>query len=201
MDKSDKNFKLIFKEIIDHIKIAVKNRNHPYHTPSFSNSTKGSFADSRIIVLRKFDVENLTLSFHTDLRSPKVEDLKKNDNSFFLFYDTNLRMQLRIRTKSKINYQNEITRNAWAKTSLSSRKCYLTLLPPSSTTLNSTDGIPNHLKGIDPGQIESEIGYNNFVVIQNKIKNIDWLHLSHKGHKRLNINLDGKNPKFNWLIP
>lgn len=201
MEKLDKNFESLFKEIVQLLTIAVKDRNHPYHTPTFSNKTNESFVDSRIVVLRKFEPNELILNFHTDIRSPKVLDLKKNNSTSFLFYDSNIKTQLRIKTKSKINYQNKITREAWQNTNLSSRKCYLTLEPPSSKTLIATDGIPKHLKGVDPNKTESETGYNNFGVIQNEIKNIDWLHLSSKGHKRLNINFEGSMHEFNWMIP
>ena len=56
-------------------------------------------------------------------------------------------------------------------------------------------------KCIDPKKNESEQGYNNFTVIQNKIESIDWLYLSYSGHKRLSINFKNNMPEFSWLIP
>ena len=84
---------------------------------------------------------------------------------------------------------------------LSSRKCYLALKPPGSNTNIDEDSIPKHLKNKDPEKQESEKGYNNFVVVENIIKNIEWLYLSSSGHKRLLINLNNKDNKFQWLIP
>ena len=201
MDDFKKKAESIYGDIIILLDKGVKERKHPFHTPVFSNNTNGSFVDSRVVVLRKFDKNNLILNFHTDLRSPKVSELKKNNNSSLLFYDSEIKIQLRIKTRSKINYQNKITRDAWEITNLSSRKCYLTQVSPSSKSSTPTDGIPAHLKGVDPSQIESEIGYNNFVVIQNQILNIDWLYLSSKGHRRLKIIFDEYSPNFEWLIP
>ena len=91
--------------------------------------------------------------------------------------------------------------NAWATTKQSSRKCYLAQLPPGSVTTSPTDGIPNHLRGIDPSIEESEIGFKNFAIIENHIENIDWLFLSSNGHKRLFIEIKEKQKKFKWLIP
>ena len=42
--------------------------------------------------MRKFDEKKLLLNFHTDFRSPKILDLKKNNNSSFLFYDHSIKI-------------------------------------------------------------------------------------------------------------
>ena len=197
----NKNFESIFKEIKNLLYLGANNRKHSFHTPTFSNISKKMTLESRIVVLRKFDEEKLFLNFHTDFRSPKILDLKKNNNSSFLFYDHSIKIQLRIKTISSINNQNEIAKQSWDLTQLSSRKCYLTKKRPSSKTNIPEDGLPKHLQGIDPIKNESEGGYNNFAVIQNKIESIDWLYLSYSGHKRLSINFKNNIPEFSWLIP
>ena len=63
------------------------------------------------------------------------------------------------------------------------------------------DGIPKHLKGIDPSQKESEKGYDNFAIVENEIQNIDWLYLASSGHRRLNIVFKNSEPLFKWIIP
>tara|TARA_B100000700_G_scaffold323604_1_gene427731 strand:+ start:610 stop:1215 length:606 start_codon:yes stop_codon:yes gene_type:complete len=197
----DENPNLIFDNIKNLLVKGVKERNHPFHTPIFSNIDKNDNSNARIVVLRKFDDKSLILNFHTDYRSPKILELKKNNKSFFVFYDYKIKIQLRINTISYIQNQNDITQKAWKETRLFSRKCYLTEKFPSSKTSFPEDGIPDHLKGVDPTKDESEKGYNNFTVIENKIKNIDWLYLASSGHRRLNINIENKIIKFNWLIP
>tara|TARA_Y100000590_G_scaffold459433_1_gene616440 strand:- start:481 stop:1086 length:606 start_codon:yes stop_codon:yes gene_type:complete len=201
MSKLYENSESIFKNIIDLLSKAVKNRRHPYHTPVFSNTTTKNLVESRVIVLRKFDEINFLLNFHTDFRSPKILSLKKNNSSSFLFYDQNIKTQLRIKSLAKIHNQNEISKEAWQLTKLSSRKCYLAKQPPSSKTIIPTDSIPEHLMGIDPNIEESENGYKNFCVISNKIETIDWLHLSSKGHRRLLISINNNKNTYNWLIP
>ena len=42
---------------------------------------------------------------------------------------------------------------------------------------------------------QSEEGYKNFTVIQCKIKNIEWLYLAAKGHRRARLDLE-KNRKL-----
>ena len=191
----------IFNEIKKLLFIGVKDRKHPYHTPVFSNISKKNIVESRAIVLRKFEEKNLILNFHSDFRSPKILSLKNNNQTSFLFYDFSIKIQLRIKTLSTINNQNKITEEAWKVTNLSSRKCYLSQKNPSSKTNKPEDGLPEQLIGIDPSKEESERGYSNFTVIQNKIEKIDWLYLDYAGHRRLNINCQKDIPEFIWLIP
>ena len=84
---SKENTNEIFEDIKRNLSRGVKDRKHDFHTPVFSNINNHNSIESRVVVLRDFDVENMILNFHTDFRSPKVEDLAKNENSLFVFYD------------------------------------------------------------------------------------------------------------------
>ena len=198
---SKENTNEIFEDIKRNLSRGVKDRKHDFHTPVFSNINKQNSIESRVVVLRDFDAKNMILNFHTDIRSPKVADLNHNENSLFVFYDYKLKVQLRIKTISIINNQNLLAEEKWNNTKLFSRKCYLTEKAPSSTTNIPEDGIDIHLQGKEPSKEESEKGYKNFTVIQNKIIEIDWLYLEASGHRRLKITFDEDNKNFEWLIP
>ena len=198
---SKENTDDIFENIKKNLTIGVKNRKHSFHTPVFCNIDDQKTIESRVVVLREFDSHNMILNFHTDFRSPKIAGLMKNNNSLFVFYDQSLKVQLRIKTISSINNQNKITEKMWERTKLVSRKCYLTQKPPSSLTSLPEDGIADKLKGKEPTLEESEKGYNNFTVVQNKIHQIEWLYLAASGHRRLKIILKDSIPSFNWIIP
>ena len=109
---SKENTNEIFEDIKRNLSRGVKDRKHDFHTPVFSNINNQNSIESRVVVLRDFDSENMILNFHTDFRSPKVEDLAKNENSLFVFYDYKLKVQLRIKTISIINNQNITANNA-----------------------------------------------------------------------------------------
>ena len=198
---SKENTHEIFEEIKTNLTRGVKDRKHAFHNPVFCNVDQDGGVDSRVVVLRKFDPINMILNFHTDYRSPKVSNLKQNNKSMLVFYDHKLKIQMRIKTTSIINYQNEIAKEMWDKTKLLSRKCYLTSKDPSSFTSIPEDGIPEHLIGKEPEFEESEKGYKNFTVIENKINEIDWLYLEISGHRRLNLLFQNNKPQFQWLIP
>ena len=92
MSLFDQNPKAIFNNIKELLTIGAKDRNHAFHTPIFSNNNSINSVNSRVVVLRKFNQETLRLNFHTDYRSPKIIDLKKNNETIFVFYDSKLKI-------------------------------------------------------------------------------------------------------------
>ncbi len=198
---SKENTDDIFKDIKRNLTRGVKDRKHDFHTPVFCNINHHGGIESRVVVLRKFDSLNMLINFHTDFRSPKTEQLLKNNNSLFVFYDHKLKIQMRIKTTSILNNQNQVAKEMWDKTRLLSRKCYLTSKDPSSFTSAPEDGIPKYLEGKEPKFEESEKGFKNFTVVENRIYEIDWLYLEISGHRRLKINFEKSEPKYQWLIP
>ena len=114
---------------------AVTNRSSPFRIPVFICAHQDE-VDGRIVVLRKADKENNLLQFHTDLRSPKVDILKKNKKASLVFYDKEEKIQLRVRVECGINNQNSTAEVSWKKTQHISRRCYLTDSPPGTTSNN-----------------------------------------------------------------
>ena len=177
---------------------AVTNRGSPFRIPVFM-CTHQDEIDGRIVVLRKSDRENNLLQFHTDLRSPKVDILKKNNKASLLFYDKDEKIQLRVKVECEINNQNSTTEESWKKTQRISRRCYLTDSPPGTASDNPTSGMISKLEDFDYTMEQSEEGYKNFTVIKCKIKSIEWLYLAAKGHRRAIFDLE-KQKKY-WLVP
>ena len=177
---------------------AVTNRNSPFRIPVFICAHQDD-VDGRIVVLRKSDRTNNLLQFHTDLRSPKIDILKKNNKASLLFYDKEEKIQLRVKVDCEINNQNSITKESWKKTRHISRRCYLTDSPPGTKSKNPTSGMISKLEDFDYTIEQSELGYKNFTVIQCKIKTIEWLYLAAKGHRRARFDL--KNDEILWLVP
>ena len=96
---------------------AVINRASSFRIPVFICSHQDE-VDGRIVVLRKSDRINNLLQFHTDIRSPKIEILKKNNKASLLFYDKEEKIQLRVKAICEINNQNSITEESWKKHSI-----------------------------------------------------------------------------------
>jgi pyridoxamine 5'-phosphate oxidase len=177
---------------------AVTNRSSQFRIPVFM-CTHQEEIDGRIVVLRKSDRENNLLQFHTDLRSMKVEIIKKNNKASLLFYDKEEKIQLRVKVDCEINNQNSTTEESWKKTQHISRRCYLTDSPPGTISDDPTSGMISKLEDFDYSMDQSEEGYKNFTVIRCKIKSIEWLYLAAKGHRRAKFDLE--NNKDTWLVP
>ena len=177
---------------------AVTNRGSPFRIPVFICAHQ-DVVDGRIVVLRKSDRSSNLLQFHTDLRSPKVDILKRNMNASLVFYDKEEKIQLRVKVECEVNNQNSITGESWKKTQHISRRCYLTDSPPGTTSENPTSGMISKLEDFDYTMKQSEEGYKNFTVIKCNIKSIEWLYLAAKGHRRAKFDL--KNDKNAWLVP
>ena len=192
------NLEEIQKKLWSMLDDAVVNRSSPFRIPVFICTDQNDI-DGRIVVLRKSDRNNNILQFHTDLRSPKVNILKKNKNASFVFYDKEEKIQLRVKVICEINNKNSLTEESWKKTQHISRRCYLTDSGPGSVSENPTSGIISKLEDFDYTMEQSEKGYENFTVIKCKIKSIEWLYLAAKGHRRAIFNFE--NNKNNWLVP
>ena len=192
------DFTEIKKKIWSMLDDAVTNRSSQFRIPTFICGHNNNI-DGRIVVLRKADQQNNLVQFHSDIRSDKIELLKSNSNAALLFYDKDEKIQVRLKVNCIINYKNDITKNSWEKTQHISRKCYLVDNGPGTKSDVPTSGLRPELDNFEYTKEQSEKGYNNFTVIQCKIKSIEWLYLAAKGHRRAKFDLE--NNKDTWLVP
>jgi len=193
------NFKEIEKKIWSLLTNAVKDRASEFRTPVFICGNEKNL-DGRVVVLRKADQDKNFIQFHSDIRSSKIEKIKKNPSCSILFYGKEEKIQLRLKIRCEINYNNEITKQSWEKTGHVSRKCYLVTDGPGTESDKPTSGLNGKFNTFGFTKEESEEGYKNFSVILCKIKSIEWLYLAAKGHRRALINFEGSK-KFTWLVP
>ena len=192
------DFNEIKKKIWLMLDDAITNRASQFRIPTFICGDQSDF-DGRIVVLRKSDQLNNTVQFHSDIRSDKIEKLKKNSKAAMLFYDKDEKIQVRLKIECVVNHNNEITKESWSKTQHISRKCYLVDNGPGSESTSPTSGLKPELDNFEFTMEQSEEGYKNFTVIQCKIKLIEWLYLAAKGHRRARFDLETK--KDTWLVP
>ena len=192
------NFDEIKKKIWLMLNDAVTNRASQFRIPTFICGDQSDF-DGRIVVLRKSNQKDNIVQFHSDIRSDKIEKLKRNPKAAMLFYDKEEKIQVRLKVECLVNHNNEITKESWSKTQHISRKCYLVDNGPGSESKIPTSGLKPELDNFEFTMEQSEEGYKNFTVIQCKIKSIEWLYLAAKGHRRARFDLENK--KDTWLVP
>ena len=89
----------IEKKIWSLLTNAVKDRSSEFRTPVFICGNDKDI-DGRVVVLRKADQQNKLVQYHSDIRSSKIEKIKKNPNCSILFYGKEEKIQLRIKKLS-----------------------------------------------------------------------------------------------------
>lgn len=176
---------------------AIKSRD-PFHTPCVATIDSGE-VNMRTVVLRKALTTVRELRFHTDIRSKKWKELTINNSISALFYDASSRIQLRVKGKAVLHFNNDITAEAWKKTALSSRRCYLTNESPSSFSAIPTSGLTEKIEQENFTLEESEVGKEHFGIVAIQVESIEWLWLHHAGHRRAFF--DYVNDCNSWMIP
>ena len=197
---NDINYSLdeLEKESWERLVVGATKSKDAFHTFSIATQNQDEI-NLRTVVLRKAIPSERELRFHTDIRSNKWAELKHHNSISALFYDASARIQLRIKGKALLHFDDEITSEAWKKTSLSSRKCYLTEFSPSSFAMAPTSGLSEQFEQENFSILESEEGQKNFGIVSIKVESIDWLWLNHAGHRRAFF--DYKKGINQWMIP
>lgn len=185
----------IFAEEWKELQEAVKDASHDYHLMTLSTSVNNK-PKTRTVVLRYVNKKKYVLSFHTDTRSPKYEQIKDNPDVSALFYTLNKRTQLRIVGKAGLCTDKKLLETKWLGMNKNSRECYLGEIAPSGKIPD--EKIVNEVIYSDqkPGPLS---GFKNFTRIDIEISSLEILRLHHLGHKRLLCDLE-KNPiEFHWI--
>ena len=177
------NFNKILETEFEELNKATKVSKHDYHTFTFA-TVDFNKPQQRTVVLRSFDKRKNEIAFHSDRRSPKLNQIQLNCNVSALFYDKVRKVQLRIIGKAGTTKDDRELKKIWRLMKSDSKLCYMGPFSPSKKLDYFQPNLPIHdAKNID---VESnEFGFRNFCRIKIKMKSIEWLRLSYEGHKRI----------------
>jgi len=171
---------------------------HDYH--SFVLSTlRDSTPQSRTVILRSFDKNSGTITFHSDIRSKKIYDIKSNKNISALFYSKPRKTQIRVNGFAEIEYESETTKNTWDRMKPESKICYMGPYPPSKKMKIFDPNLPD----ISPHNIDvfhNNLGFKNFCRIKISFNNLEILKLNYKGHIRVKYIYE-ETLKSVWIAP
>ena len=183
------NLKGIYKDIWVSLENAVVDRKSGFHTFTLA-TIDNDVPDARTVVLRGCDEKNNILSFHTNNNSHKIQDISINNKVSALFYDKDIKIQIRISGIANISNGNTYCKNKWDGMSKQSKQCYYQNFNPGE----SIDS---------PGEVKTLLNNGiskNFTIIDIGIIKIDWLHLSSSGHTRAKFNRENKF-QGEWIAP
>ena len=191
MDIKNNNPNDIFIDQWNQLELAVKRAKHNYHLFALSTIDRDT-SDIRTVVLRNVNKKDYSITFHTDIRSPKFGQITKNPRVSVLFYDGQARTQIRaVGTASICGDENKLN-SVWKNLSKESKECYMGEIAPSDPLIGKTT--INKIK-----EKCSDEGYNNFTRVTVNISKMDILLLHHLGHRRIEFKFDGRTYSHRWL--
>jgi hypothetical protein len=177
-------------------------RRHPFHLPALANLGPQGRPEVRTVVLRGCDSDHRTLWFHTDRRSPKIDQLVGHPSCVWLFYSPAERVQLRVAAFARVHTDDACADAAWNRTQLMSRRCYLAPEAPSQPTPAPSPNLPEWaLEGTLTGENTAH-ARERFALVRTTVTEIDWLLLHHAGHRRARFRFNPDTPtEMAWLQP
>ena len=177
------------------LEAGVTNRKSGMHQAVVSTVDPDGVPDLRIMVLRLIDREQRVAQLHTDRRSEKLRHLAHEPRASLLFYDTEDRVQLRLRGTVTVHHDDSVAAAAWARSRQMSRVCYAAEVAPGAVVEDPQSAL-GHLATAD-----GTTGYENFAVLRFQADRLEWLSLAAKGHRRARFSLAGSAPVGQWLAP
>jgi pyridoxine/pyridoxamine 5'-phosphate oxidase len=178
---------------------AVVKRQHAFHTPTFVSLDLDGAPVARTVVMRAVSTERAEIRCHTDRRSPKIREITRDPRVSWHFYAPELKLQLRLKASATAHFDDQVADDAWAKSSLSSRRCYLAPSSPGAECAQPSPNLPEHLLGRVPTLEESLPGRENFSVISTTVDEMDWLWLAADGHRRARFMRVDTEWRGTWL--
>ena len=189
------------KDCWEMLSVAVSNRKDPMRT-MVVGSVAGTMAQIRTVVLRKVEINEKNIYFHTDIRSSKIEDIRRTGQLSWLAYDQTQRTQIRLCGTTVLHHGNELAKTQWNLTHHHSRRNYL--LPEGSGKKHTEDfkTLQDKLSDFSYTLEESEAGFQNFVVVETTVEKLDWYYAHHTGNRRAGFSYEnGILIHADWLTP
>ena len=176
----------------------VTDRRHGFHHPVLGTVGLDGSPQLRTVILRAAEASTRTLSFHTDRRSLKVEELRVNPMVGLHFYDEKIKVQLRMSGVTLLHMHDDFSRERWEASQPMSRVCY-SIDPGPGTEIGRGDAF--RLEKTD-GSASIQPGFEQFVVVTVTIDSLEWLFLAVEGHRRARFIWDAQGGLGrSWLAP
>ena len=178
---------------------SIATKHHKHELRQIYLATFGEkYPELRTLILRRQNLKEGRLVFHTDQRSKKFADLKKNSNACLLGYNHSKKYQVRFRGQVSLHFQDAISKVDWNHLSSSSQKSYLTRNKPGEAIISPSSEFEDSLSESE----KSGLGFQRFVVCDFKVLQIEWLYLNPEGHRRALYTFDEEsNWSGQWLQP
>lgn len=174
---------------------------HGWRLPILA-TVEGRRPRTRTVVLRSIDPASRGLTIHTDVRSPKVLQLKSNSAVSVTFYDQATMEQLVVTGTASVHTDDSVADENWKVAAPSSRRGYLGILAPGTPTDGPDVNLPANVRGRVPSEAELAPARENFAAIVIAVESIEWLRLARTGNHRAVFRYDNEDlVGATWVAP
>ncbi len=180
---------------------SVVDRRNGFRTPAFATLAPDSGCAVRTVVLRAVDRKLRCVRFYTDLRSPKVEQIRSDPRAALVFQNAVRQVELRAEAMVSLHREDTLAERCWTTLSVDGRRDFASFAPPGSPA-----GELSELIYVEPA-LRPKVGVNgngwpNFAVADCTIRRLDWLELDSVGHRRAVFTWDqGGDLTAYWVAP
>jgi pyridoxamine 5'-phosphate oxidase len=168
----------------DELRRGADDRHHGFHVPTLCTVGQDGAPIARSVVLRRVLVDASEILCHTDVRSAKVAEIAREPRVCWHFYAPEHKLQLRVSALAEFHRDDARADEGWARSSLSSRRCYLAPRAPGAVCDGPSPNLPAGILDRRPTDQEAAPGRANFGVVVTRAYAIDWLFLASEGHQR-----------------
>jgi len=151
----------------------------------------------RTIVLRQVSRADRLLAFHTDVRSEKVAELRRDPRIAVVASDLDALVQIRAEGVASICDDEAQRRAIWQSSRPHTLLLYRAPLRPG-TPIESPEEA--HVTP-SPGDAPTDDGYRNFCLVHVTVTRLDWLELARAGHRRAIFDLNDDGYEGRWIAP
>lgn len=151
----------------------------------------------RTIVLRQVSRADRLLAFHTDARSEKVAELRRDPRIAVVANDLDALVQIRAEGVASICDDEALRRAIWQSSRPHTLLLYRAPLRPG-TSIESPEEA--HVTP-SPGDTPTDDGYRNFCLVHVTVTRIDWLELARAGHRRAIFDVNDDGYEGRWIAP
>ena len=156
---------------------------HPYRLMTLATVDEDLKPRARTVVLRGIDFNTQNLEFHTDIRSPKWDELSERPHAHILFYDPEKKVQLRFDGQVQLFGPDSIeNKTIWDKLSPFTKLTYCGQAP--GIKICDLGRIAKSTQTEVPSDEELAKGKANFGVCMFKAQTLDWCLLSRGENNR-----------------
>ncbi|WP_321931060.1 pyridoxamine 5'-phosphate oxidase family protein [Paraburkholderia guartelaensis] len=151
----------------------------------------------RTVVLRRVSREQRSVMFHTDVRSTKVSELRRDPRISLVGCDLDGGIQVRLHGVARIVETPSETRAAWNSSRPRTLIVYRTPLAPATPVAS-----PAEAHATTPAEdLDSSAGFENFCLIDVTVSRVDYLDLNPAGHRRASLVFEDGKWRGTWLAP